>query len=141
MACGTDSDSLGNLVFDAAEPAYGRSGHGARDSCDGDRYNGDWRNAADLCRHDGTHGNRDGLGQERKHECFAETDKFTYDNDAGKRGEAACKNPGENRFPELLELGNLPVEGDCKYHGGGRKHDGNIIAAHIVAFEANSREK
>ena len=141
MACGADSDTLGDLVLDAAEPAYGRGGNGPRDSCNGDGDNGDWRDAANLSRHDGTHGNRDGLGQERKHECFTETDKLAYDNDAGKRGEATCKDSGENRFPELLEFGNLPVEGNREHYGGGGEHDGNVVAAHIVTFEADSRNE
>ena len=44
----------------------------------------------------------------------------------------------DNKIEELLELLNLSVKRDGKDHGGRGQHYGNVVAAYVVAFEANA---
>ena len=71
MACGANGNALRHLVLDAADSANGGGCDGARNSRDDNRNNSDGRNASNLFRNDGAHGDRDGFGEERTHENVA----------------------------------------------------------------------
>ena len=109
MACRADGDTLGDPVLDTAEPAYDGCRDGSRDSRDRDGDDGDGGDAPDLLGDDGTHGNRYGLGQQREHERAAEAEQFGEEDDARNGGEAPDGDAREDGFPELLELGDLPI--------------------------------
>ena len=139
MARCTDGNALCNRILDAEESANERCCDGSRNTRNDNCYDGHGRNTADLFRNYRTHRNRDGLRNERKHECLAQTEKFCTNDNANNACRATNKNPRKNGQPVFFERLDVPVQGDCENDGYRPEKKRNIVSADFVSFVINTR--
>ena len=140
MACCSNRDTLRNRIPDAEKFANKRCCHGARNSCNDNRYNRDGRNTANLLGYHRTHRNGDGLWNERKHQSLADVENLGARNHAGDARDATDENPRQNREPVVLECLDVPVQRNGEQDGYRSKKERNVIAAYFVCFVFDARD-